>query len=210
MVLINDPYFYGTDFTNIFGKCINLASGFFIADQLFLHLLLLYLSRILMAYFLPLIISKRGDVWHLNREFFRQITLAKFPSPGLAAALLSATPAWHERSGNKIQNFLNFCSSHLIPKPPRTLWNGPWKIYGWFWKQQQRGEGPGNEAELGVWREHELPWFVQHTNLTLWNRISKALKAFQREASSVYPENNELLTKCNLAEKLSKDEFRKP
>lgn len=62
MVLINDPYFYGTDFTNIFGKCINLASGFFIADQLFLHLLLLYLSRILMAYFLPLIISKRGDV----------------------------------------------------------------------------------------------------------------------------------------------------
>lgn len=61
MVLINEPYFYGTDFTNIFGKCINLASGFFIANQLFLHLLL-YLSRVLTAYFPPLIISKKGDV----------------------------------------------------------------------------------------------------------------------------------------------------
>lgn len=182
---------------------------FFIADQLFLHLLLLYLSRILMAYFLPLITSKKGDVWHLNHEFVRQMTLAKFPSPGLAAALFSATPAWHGRSGKKIQDFLNFCSSHLIPKPPRTLWNGLWKIYGWFWKQQ-RGEGSGNRAELSVWKEHGLLWFMQHTNLMLWNCISKTLKVFQSGASSVYPENNELLTKCNLAEKLSKDKFRKP
>lgn len=103
MVLINDPYFYCTDFTNVFGLCTKLASVFLQQTSYYFAYCYYIYWFVLMAYFLPLIFSKKDDVWYLNHESVRQITLAKFPSPGPAAPLFSATPAWHERSGKKIQ-----------------------------------------------------------------------------------------------------------
>lgn len=93
------------------------------------------------------------------------------PRTGCCFVLSSSCLAWKEWEENS--GVLNFCSSHLIPKPPKTLRNGLWKTYRWFWKQQ-RGEGPGNEAELCVWKEHELPWFMRESTRTPWSETASA------------------------------------
>lgn len=102
--------------------------------------------------------------------------------------------------------FLLFPSYHKT-----TQWNGLWKTYGGFGRNTM-------EKGLGMKQNFVYGTSTSCSNLCAYKRAYKphslklhqwALKMIQSEVSSVYQENNELLTKCNLAKRLSKDKFRK-
>lgn len=85
--------------------------------------------------FLSLIICRKADVKYLSCEFEGQMSLPRLPVPrtGCCFVLRNSCSMWKPWKENS--ELLNFGSSHLITKPSRTLWNGLWKTYRWFWKK---------------------------------------------------------------------------